>query len=479
MKTLENSSVSRQARPVKMLQFGEGNFLRAFADWMIDIANERGVTDFNVAVVKPRKGTNQMIETLRKQDGLYNVVLEGVEAGQPKREVRLVSSVAEVFTPDDTAIFEKYIFSPDLRFVISNTTEAGIRYVEDDVKAAIPESFPGKVVNLLWRRYKHFNGDPSKGLFFICCELIEDNGSKLREIVLRHAAEAGLPEEFINWVKENCIFVDTLVDRIVAGKPENIDELKEEIGYDDNAIVKGELYHLWAIGGDGAVLLREELPLDKAGLHVLFMPSIKDFRDRKVRILNGSHTGMVAIGLLAGCDTVADAYNDPDIHAFLHGMMDKEVLPAIDGDRKELKEFSDGILERFLNPYIRHHLASIALNSLSKWEARNFDTAKDNWQKLGRMPEFEIFTFASLLALYAPESGFTPNDNAEHVALIQSAWNDADLEATVRKIVEPGQIFQADFEAAVPGFSAKTAEYVEDIRRNGIKNALKNFLKTH
>ena len=177
--------------------------------------------------------------------------------------------------------------------------------------------------------------------------------------MLRHAEEAGLGDEFAEWVKTACVFVDTLVDRIVSGLPGNLDEVKEELGFDDNLVVKGELYHLWAIGGDGVAKLQKELPLDKAGLHVMFMPSIKEFRDKKV-------------------------------------------LPMIDGDSEELKTFADGILERFYNPFIRHQLRSIALNSLSKWETRNFVTVKDYWQRAGRLAEYELFTFASLLALYAP-----------------------------------------------------------------------------
>lgn len=479
MKSLNNNTVDRRHRPVKVLQFGEGNFLRAFVDWQLDIANEKGVTDLGVAIVKPRAGKSRVIDALKEQDCLYTVCLEGVEGGKPKKENRLVTAVEEAFTPDDQETFGKYVLSPDLRFVVSNTTEAGIRYEADDVTANIPATFPGKVTNLLLRRYRHFNGDRSKGLYFICCELIEDNGSKLREYVLRHAEEAGLEKDFTDWVESSCVFVDTLVDRIVSGAPENLEEIKTELGYDDNLVVKGELYHLWAIGGDGAMKLKEELPLDKAGLHVLFMPSIKEFRDKKVRILNGSHTGMVAMSLLAGCETVMDAFNNQDINTFVNSMVEKEVLPMIDGDREELKAFADGILERFYNPFIRHQLKSIALNSLSKWEARNFDTVKDNWQKAGKLADHELFTFAALLALYAPESGFEPQDNEAHVAFIREHWNDRDLKGTVKAIVSEGGIFLTDFESVVPGFSDKVAGYLEEIRRDGVKSTLKNFIGSH
>lgn len=476
MKPINKSTIQKRTRPVRVLQFGEGNFLRAFVDWQLDIANEKGVTDLGVAIMKPRQGNSRIIDVLKKQDCMYNVCLEGIENGKPKKESRLVTVVEKAFTPDEQDAFESVILSPELRFVVSNTTEAGIRYETDDITSPVPATFPGKVANLLWRRFKHFNGDATKGLYFICCELIEDNGTKLKEYVIRHAEEAGLGENFISWIKSANIFVDTLVDRIVSGAPDNIEETKEELGYDDDAVVKGELYHLWAIGGEGAEKLHKELPLDKAGLHVLFMPSIKEFRDKKVRILNGSHTGMVAMALLAGCETVMDAFNDKDINLFINNMVEKEVLPMIEGDRKELESFAAGILERFYNPYIRHMLKSISLNSLSKWEARNFDTVKDYWQKKGKLAKYEVFTFAALLSLYAPESGFLPQDNPEHLEYIRKNWNDDDIEASVKRIVSDSGIFLKDFDAIVPGFAKEAAEYVRAIRNGDIRNALKNFL---
>ena len=460
-------------RPVKILQFGEGNFLRAFADWIFDIANEKGVINARVAVVKPRAGGNtSVIETLNSQHCRYHVCLEGIENGKPKQEARLITCIDQAFTPADSAKYESHILSPDLRFIVSNTTEAGIRYAKDNVKDPMPLTFPGKVTSLLWHRFNHFNGDPSKGIMFIPCELIEDNGSTLREIVIRHAREANLGDEFISWIETSCVFVDTLVDRIVSGAPANPEEMKARLGADDNAVVVGELYHLWAIGGEGVEKLHKELPLDKAGLNVRFMPSIKEFRDRKVRILNGSHTGMVALSLLANCETVKDAFTDKDINAFVCSMVSEEVLPVIDGDPKELQEFADGILERFLNPYIRHQLKSIALNSLSKWETRNYPTVKDYYRKFGKLPRREVFTLAALLALYAPNSGFAPDDNKDSVNFIQTHWNDTDYEATAKAIISGSGIFQADFEAEVPGITKAVAAHLASIRKNGIRPSI-------
>lgn len=461
---------------MKVLQFGEGNFLRAFVDWIFDIANEKDVTDLSVAIVKPRAGKSNVIETLKSQNFRYAVCLEGIKDGSPATDCRVVNVIADAFSPDDEASYERYILSPELRYVVSNTTEAGIRYRRENVTDSLPESFPAKVTNLLWRRFRHYNGDATKGLFFICCELIEDNGTKLREYVLRHAEENKLGPEFVDWVRKSCHFVDTLVDRIVSGKPENIEEIAGLVGFRDEAPVKGELYHLWVIGGKDAALLRSELPLDKAGLNVVFEPSVGAFRDKKVRILNGSHTGMVAIGLLGGCETVLDAFGDTDINRFVNEMVQRDVLPVIDGDAEELKQFSEKILERFLNPYIRHLLRSISLNSLSKWETRNFITVSDNWNKRGTLADYEIFSFAALMALYAPDSGFTPDDDSNQVEFIHSVWNDDDLTDTIRRIVTSGKVFNENFEAEVPGFSAHAAKYLQEIKDKGIRTALHEFL---
>ena len=483
LKKLNNSTVGeRRLGPTRVLQFGEGNFLRAFVDWQLDIANEKGVIDTSVSVVSPRFDLSKAIEILNEQDCLYHVLLEGIEAGQPKRETRLVKCLREILAPEreaDMVRYQELILTPELRFVISNTTEAGIRFEDDDVLSDFPKTFPGKIVNLLWKRYNTFNGAPDKGLIFICCELIEDNATTLRKYVLRHAEDHKMDPAFIAWVKEHNIFVDTLVDRIVPGFPrDTIDEVKAELGFDDNVVDKGELYHLWAIGGDGYETVARELPLDKAGLHVEFMPSIKAFRDKKVRILNGSHTGMVPIALQLGCETVMDAFNNKAVNSFINTMVAREVLPMIEGDQGELKAFADSILERFYNPYIKHYLKSIALNSLSKWEARNFPTVADNFAKAGKLAEAELFTFAALLSLYGPGSGFTPDDDPAHLEKINAAWNPDNWEQTVARILSSG-IFIENFEERVPGFTQAAADYLADIRKDGMEVALNQFLQTH
>lgn len=476
IKALNKQNVEKPVLPIKILQFGEGNFLRAFVDWQIDKANEAGVMNHGIAIVQPiDKGMAGMLEA---QDCLYHVYLEGVKDKKPVKDIRLVKSVQCAINPyEEYAAYEQIFLSPELEATVSNTTEAGIRYEEgDDLWALPPKSYPAKMTALLYKRFKHFNGDPTKGLCIICCELIENNGSTLREYVLRHAEYNKLGEDFIAWVENHCHFCDTLVDRIVPGFPrENINEIKEEIGFDDNLVVKAEFYHLWAIGGPGYEEVQRRLPLDKAGLHVIFMPTIKQFRDKKVRILNGSHTGMVPIGLQMGCETVMDAFNTPDLEKFINTMVDEEVIPMIEEDQAELKEFAAGILERFYNPYIRHMLKTISLNSLSKWETRNFPTVLDNWKKAGKVAEKEMFTFAALLTLYSGTVEFTPDDTPEHVEFIRKVWNSNDVEGTVRAIVENRNIWTVDFTEVAP-FVEKAAGYVKAILANGMAAALKTML---
>ncbi len=476
LKALNKQNVEKPVLPIKILQFGEGNFLRAFVDWQIDKANEAGIMNHGVAIVQPiDKGMAGMLE---QQDCLYHVYLEGVKDKKPVKDIRLVKCVQCAINPyEEYEAYERIFLSPELEATVSNTTEAGIRYEEgDDLWALPPKSYPAKMTALLYKRFKHFEGDPTKGLCIICCELIENNGSTLREYVLRHAEYNKLGEDFIEWVEKYCHFCDTLVDRIVPGFPrENIAEIKEELGFDDNLVVKAEFYHLWAIGGPGYEEVQRRLPLDKAGLHVIFMPTIKQFRDKKVRILNGSHTGMVPIGLQIGCETVMDAFNNADLEAFVNTMVAEEVIPMIEEDQEELKAFAAGILERFYNPYIRHMLKTISLNSLSKWETRNFPTVLDNWKKAGKVAEKELFTFAALLTLYSGKVDFTPDDTAEHVEFIQKVWNSEDVDATVKAIVENKNIWTVDFTEVAP-FVEKVAGYVKVILAEGMAAALKKML---
>jgi len=476
MQELNKQTVNKPELPVKILQFGEGNFLRAFVDWMIHKANEAGVMNHGIVAVQPI--AQGMAPLLRKQDCLYHVYLEGIKDKQPVKEVTLVKSIVDALNPyEEYETYEKLFLSEELEMIVSNTTEAGIRYEEgDDLNALPPKSYPAKMVALLNKRFKKFNGAADKGVLIICCELIEDNGSTLKEYVLKHAEANNLGDAFINWVKTACHFYDTLVDRIVPGFPrETINEIKEELGFNDNLVVKGEYFHVWAIGGDP--IIKEKLPLDKAGLNVLFMDDIRPFRAKKVRVLNGSHTAMVPVALQMGCATVMDAFNTPLVEKYINQMVSQEVLPAINEDPEELKRFADKILERFYNPYIKHYLKDISLNSLSKWETRDFPTVYDNSKNLGKQAKLTTFSFSALLVLYSgkAKAEFTPNDTPEFVEFIQQSFDASNIEGWVKGIVGNRKIWTADL-AAVDGFAETVTDNVKLILEKGMKEALETLL---
>ncbi|KAA6332727.1 tagaturonate reductase [termite gut metagenome] len=477
MKELNKQTVNKPELPVKILQFGEGNFLRAFVDWMIHKANEAGVMNHGVVAIQPiQQGLTGM---LRKQDCLYHVYLEGIKNKQAVKEVTLVKSVVDALNPyEEYETYKKLFLTSGLEMIISNTTEAGIRYEEgDDLNALPPKSYPAKVTALLYQRFQKFNGAADKGLLIICCELIEDNGSTLREYVLKHAACNLLSNDFTAWIKSACHFYDTLVDRIVPGFPkETINAIKEEIGFNDNLVVKGEFFHVWAIGGDD--IIKEKLPLDKAGLNVLFMEDIKPFRAKKVRILNGSHTAMVPVALQMGCETVKDAFNNPLIEKYINRMVDEEVLPVIDEDKEALKKFAGKLLERFYNPFIKHYLKDISLNSLSKWETRNFPTIKDNFGKQHKQAGLTTFSFAALLVLYSGKSeiNFTPNDTLEFVDFIKNTFNPNHTEEWVANIINNKGMWTAEL-STIPSFANSVATSVNLILKRGMKNALEEILK--
>lgn len=480
MKNLNKTTVDKKALPVKILQFGEGNFLRAFVDWMIDKANEQGVMNHGIVAVQPIAGNSTVINDIfEAQDCMYHVYLEGIKDKQPVKEVHLVKSIMELLNPySEYKKYEELFLSEGLEMIVSNTTEAGIRYEEgDDITAEPPTSFPAKMTALLLKRYQKFNGAKDKGLLIVCCELIENNGSTLKEYILKHAEYHKLEAGFVEWVNTACHFYDTLVDRIVPGFPrENIDDVKAELGFDDNLVVKGEYFHVWAIGGDP--IIKEKLPLDKAGLNVLFMDDITNFRAKKVRILNGSHTAMVPVALQLGCETVMDAFSNKDVEVFINEMVADEVLENIDEDREELNAFAAKILERFYNPYLKHYLKDIALNALSKWETRDYPTILDHYNNHGKNANHALFSFAALLTLYSGQSeanNFTPNDTPEFVEFIQSTFNEKDIKGWVEGIVKHKTMWKENF-AEVPFFIDEVTKRVEAILEKGMAAALKEIL---
>jgi tagaturonate reductase len=388
-------------RPERVLQFGEGNFLRAFVDWMLDILNEK--TDFNGQAVLVQPIDRGMADLINGQDGLYTTILRGIQGGKVVEEPRVIHSVSRCINPyADYASYIACAENPELRFIVSNTTEAGIAYGAADKPTDTPQaSYPGKVAAFLYHRYQHFKGDPSRGLVVICCELIEHNGDKLREIVYRLAGEWKLESGFTAWLDSSCDFLSTLVDRIVTGYPRDEAEAScRKLGYEDALLDTAEIFHLWVIEAKKR-FYDKELPFEEAGLHVVWTKDMSPYRTRKVRVLNGGHTMTVLAAYLYGKDTVEECIEDPKINAYLRRGIYDEVIPAIpNGNVKELSDFADDVMERFANPYIKHLLLSISLNSVSKFKARVLPSLLEYNERFGKLPAVMSFSLAALIAFY-------------------------------------------------------------------------------
>ncbi|MGE5448628.1 MAG: tagaturonate reductase, partial [Bacteroidales bacterium] len=364
MELNRTTATQTKTYPTRILQFGEGNFLRAFTDWIVNHMNHEIGFNAGIDVIQPLP--QGMVDRLNEQQGLYHVYLKGIKDGLPVKEFTLIDCINRGINPyTDYEAYENSFLNPELRFVFSNTTEAGIAMDSSDTFAMKPQrSFPAKVAALLYQRYKAFNGDANKGLIFFACELIDKNGDTLKKYVLQHAINWQLSDEFISWVNQCCAFCNTLVDRIVPGFPkEEIMQIHQELGYDDNLVVVGEYFHFWVI--EAPEWVQQEFPASKAGLQVKFVDDITPYREQKVLVLNGCHTGSFAVAYLSGLETVREAFEDPIAGQFMRELVYKEVVPVLQGEENELTAFAHKILERFSNPYIRHLWQSIALNAMS------------------------------------------------------------------------------------------------------------------
>lgn len=414
---------SAQPRPVRIAQFGEGNFLRAFVDWMIDIANEQGAFDGSVAIVKPIEFGS--LDAFRAQGNVYTVQLRGMVDGEPKVQNRVVRSVSAAIDPfGDEDAFWALAEAGELRFVVSNTTEAGIEFRADDPlpERGLSKTFPGKLTQFLLRRYRHFGGAPDKGLIMLPVELIDRNGDHLRRCVLEYCRAWALEDGFVRWINEACLFACTLVDRIVTGYPrDEIQSVWAELGYEDRLITTGEPFALWVI--ESARDISGELPLNRAGLPVVFTRDLTPYKERKVRILNGGHTSSVLAAYLAGCKTVLDMMNDAQLRSYLERAMLEEMAPCVPLPIEEARAFALSVLERFCNPFVKHQLLSISLNSFSKWRARLLNTFRDNMAR-GAFPRRIAFSFAALLAFYVGDmrsDGYYGSASGEEYRILDDA----------------------------------------------------------
>lgn len=482
MKLNRTNAKETESYPTKILQFGEGNFLRAFTDWIVNVMNKEIGFNAGIDVVQPLP--NGMVDMLNDQDGLYHVYLKGIKEGKPITEFSLIDCINKGINPySEFDSYKESILNPDLRFVISNTTEAGISWDENDTLDMEPQnSFPGKVAALLYNRYKAFDGDMSKGLIFFACELIDRNGDILKKYVLQHAENWKLEDGFITWVNEACAFCSTLVDRIVPGFPrDEIKEIQQELGYEDNLVVVGEYFHLWVI--EAPKWVKEEFPAEKAGLEVKFVKDMKRFREQKVAVLNGTHTGSYAVSFLYGIDNVREAYESVEVGSFMKGMVYEEVLPTLEGSEKELKSFANKILERFSNPFIRHLWQSIALNAMSKWETRDLPSLLNFIEKHGMLPQKLVFSMAAMIAYFRGESDgvkYDIQDDQWIMDFYKEAWAECDgrpisIYNLCEKVLGLEKVWKRDLNE-VPNLTITVSHYLFLITQVGMKKAVRAVL---
>ncbi len=406
-------------RPERVIQFGEGGFLRGFVDWMIQKLNDAGEFNGNIVVVQPIE--QGMCDMLTAQNCGYTHVIRGVEGV----EKTIVNSISRCVKPyEDYDAYLALAHNPDFRFIVSNTTEAGISYSEGDKLSDRPaKSYPAKLTALLYERFKAGLG----GFIILPCELIDQNGVKLREIVLRYANEWELGADFINWVEKENHFCFTLVDRINTGYPKGEDM---NLGYEDNLVNTSEYFHLWVIQGDAK--LAEEIPFHKIGLNVIWTDNLEMYRTRKVRILNGAHTSTVAYAMLSGFDTVKSCIEDEKMYAYIKKCVFEEIIPTLDLPKEELVEYANSVLERFANPYINHYWSSIVLNSVSKFKVRVLPSITEYIKRYNKMPETLLFAFAQLIKLYKTDMAnddkdvmeFMKNASTKEILANTSLWDE-------------------------------------------------------
>lgn len=469
---------TRPSRPVKILQFGEGVFLRAFADYAVDIANEENNFNGNIAVILPRSGKT---DRFAKQNNIYTVCLRGQQDGQVYKENRVITSIDSVISArDEYDAFMALAHEDALEFVISNTTDAGIAYNEaDQFSDCPPSTFPAKLTKFLYERYTYYQGDMQKGLIMVPTELNDDNGQLLKRCVLQYVALWNLDDGFAAWLEAACRFVDTLVDRIVAGYPaSNIDAIQEELGYEDALLDQAEPFSLWVIGDPS---LADKFTIGSDKFHVEFTDNIQAFKEQKVRILNGAHTSMVLGAYLSGLDYVGQCMADPVVRRSLDQTVFGEIVPTVDLPREKAEAFAKAVYERFENPFVNHALLAISLNSISKWKGRILPTFKDSVAATGKLPKWLTYSLAALLAFYrSTEEGdgcligaraagntYEIHDDAEKLAFIKE--NAAKSTAEYVRAVMSHSDFWGEDLTAIAGFADAVTAHIDRMAEVGVK----------
>ena len=479
MERLNRTSAPQAKRYTeKVIQFGEGNFLRAFIDWIIWKTNQK--TNFNGSVVVVQPIEKGMVEWLNEQDGLYHLNLQGLQEGKPVDSLDLIDVVSRGINPYvDFAGYMALAEQPEIRFVISNTTEAGIAFDPackfDDAPAS---SYPGKLTQLLYHRWQHFDGARDKGLIIFPCELIFENGKHLKECIRQYIDLWNLGPDFSAWFEDCCGVYSTLVDRIVPGYPrDNAAALCERAGYEDHLLDKAEIFHLWVI--EAPKEIAAEFPADKAGLHVLFVPSEAPYHERKVTLLNGPHTVLSPVGYLSGLNTVKECCEDPEIGAFVHKVMYDELLPTLNLPKEELLQFAGDVVERFRNPFVKHFVTSIMLNSFPKFKTRDLPGLKTYLERKGELPKGLVLGLAGICTYYKGgkrgEDEIVPNDDPKIIDLLKELWASGDVRKVAAGVLADDFIWGEDLNA-IPGLTDMLAADLALIQAKGMREAVKSIL---
>ncbi len=478
-----------ESAPEKVLQFGEGNFLRAFVNYWFDVSNEKAGWNGKCVLVQPI--APGLAKLINEQEGLYTLYLRGRENGEKVDRKRVVSSVSRCLNPYEKADFDAMMevaVSDDLEYVVSNTTEAGIVYDPACQLADTPaSSFPGKLTQVLYKRWRA--GKP--GLVILSCELIDNNGKELLKCVNQYVDQWALEDGFKKYINEDCTFCSTLVDRIVPGRvkdPAEVAKMEEANGYHDELIDVGEIFGVWNIEGPG--WLEEKLPFKKAGLNCPVAPDVTPYKKRKVRILNGAHTGFVLGAYLAGFDIVRDCMQDDVVRVFMNKMLHDEVIPTLPLDKKDLESFASAVQDRFNNPFVDHELMSISLNSTSKWRARNMPSFLEYVKKTGNLPRRLTASFAFYIAFFSNDiqelndkglvcrrakgNEYVCSDDRWALEFYY-AHKDDSVENLVHAVMTNQQMWGQDLTQA-PGFEEAVVEHLKKIRTAGAYEVMKELV---
>lgn len=492
-KALNKLTAPKSVAPERIIQFGEGNFLRAFVDWII--WNMDAKTNFNGSVVVVQPIERGMVDWLNGQDCLYHVNLQGRLNGEAVNSLERIDVISRALNPySQNAAFMALADQPEIRFVISNTTEAGITFDPACKFTDAPaSSYPGKLVQLLYRRYKTFNGDPKKGLILMPCELIFLNGHHLKECIYQYIElwkeDLGADyAEFKEWFTKYNYVCATLVDRIVPGFPrKDIAAIQEKVGYADNLVVQAEIFHLWVIEKPENMSideLREEFPAEKAGLHVLIAESEKPYHERKVTLLNGPHTVLSPVAYLSGINIVRDACNDSVIGKYIHKVQFEELMETLNLPMDELRQFASDVLERFNNPYVDHQVTSIMLNSFPKFETRDLPGLKTYLERKGQLPKGLVLGLAAIITYYkggtrADGAPIQPNDAQEIMDLLAQLWATGDTRKVAEGVLGATDIIWKESKQnlnEISGLTDMVEGFLNDIQSKGMVETVKSIL---